>query len=65
MRCVKCNSNTSIIDSRKYHDSDKDFDFVNRQRLCKPCNHKFLTIEVSEETWVNVLNQKIKVVDEQ
>jgi transcriptional regulator NrdR family protein len=61
MRCVTCDSPTNIIDSRKYHDPKENFDFVNRRRLCKSCGHKFTTIEVTEDTWINILNQSGEV----
>jgi len=57
MRCVTCDSPTNIIDSRKYHDPNSNFDFVNRRRLCKSCGYKFVTIEITEDTWINILNQ--------
>lgn len=65
MRCIKCQSNTNIIDSRKYYDAEKDFDYVNRKRCCESCGHKFITIEISEETWINIHNSFSVVSDEQ
>lgn len=57
VRCPQCDSATNIVDSRKYHDPKELFDFVSRRRLCKSCNQKFITIEVTEDTWINILNQ--------
>ena len=61
MRCVTCDSPTNIIDSRKYNDPTAGFDFVSRKRGCKSCGHKFVTIEVTEETWIGILNQSGEV----
>jgi len=57
MRCVACDSATNITDSRKYNDPTQGFDFVSRKRVCKACVYKFVTIEVTEETWIGILNR--------
>ena len=57
MRCVICDTATNVVDTRKYNDPVQGFDFVSRKRLCKCCNQKFVTIEVAERTWIEILNQ--------
>ena len=57
MRCVTCDSATNIIDSRKYNDPKAQFDFVSRKRVCKSCGHKFVTIEITEDTWIDIFYQ--------
>ena len=47
MWCPECDGGTRTIDSRKYQDVSKTFDFVRRNRICRECELKFFTIEVS------------------
>jgi len=51
MWCPTCDKPTQITDTRKYQDVSQTFDFVRRQRVCRECNHKFVSIEVSQEVW--------------
>jgi len=51
MWCPTCDKPTQITDTRKYQDVSQTFDFVRRQRICRECNHKFVSIEVSQEVW--------------
>ena len=68
MNCVKCNSATSVVDSRplkfckKMH---RDASAVKRRRKCNSCGHRFNTIEqvLTEATVVKtvVVKETIKV----
>ena len=51
MWCPSCDKPTQVIDTRKYRDITDTFDFVQRQRVCRECGHKFLSIEIPQETW--------------
>ena len=51
MWCPLCDSLTKVIDTRKYRDITNTFDFVQRQRVCRECDHKFSSIEIPQETW--------------
>jgi len=51
MWCPHCDKPTQVIDTRKYQDVSQTFDFVRRQRICRECNHKFVSIEISQEVW--------------
>ena len=51
MWCPTCDKPTQVIDTRKYRDITNTFDFVQRQRVCKECAHKFVSIEIPQDTW--------------
>jgi transcriptional regulator NrdR family protein len=51
MWCPSCDKPTQVIDTRKYRDITDTFDFVQRQRVCRECGHKFASIEIPQETW--------------
>jgi transcriptional regulator NrdR family protein len=51
MWCPSCDKPTQVIDTRKYRDITDTFDFVQRQRVCRECGHKFSSIEIPQETW--------------
>ena len=60
MNCVKCNSATSVVDSRPQETSA-----IKRRRKCSVCGHRFNTIEqlLTETTVVKtvVVKEKEKV----
>tara|TARA_B100001063_G_C16402679_1_gene375606 strand:- start:173 stop:460 length:288 start_codon:yes stop_codon:yes gene_type:complete len=60
MNCVKCNSATSVVDSRPQETSA-----IKRRRKCGACGHRFNTIEqiLTETTVVKtvVVKEKVKV----
>jgi transcriptional regulator NrdR family protein len=60
MNCVKCNSATSVVDSRPQETSA-----IKRRRKCSVCGHRFNTIEqlLTETTVVKtvVVKEKVKV----
>lgn len=51
MWCPTCDKPTQVTDTRKYQDISQTFDFVRRQRVCRGCNYKFVSIEISQEVW--------------
>jgi transcriptional regulator NrdR family protein len=51
MWCPLCDSPTKVTDTRKYRDITNTFDFVQRQRVCRECYHKFLSIEIPQDIW--------------
>ena len=51
MWCPTCEKPTQIIDSRRYQDVSGTFDFVQRQRICRPCNYRFKSVEIPQEMW--------------
>ena len=51
MWCPSCDKPTQVTDTRKYRDITGTFDFVHRQRVCRHCDHKFLSIEIPQEVW--------------
>ena len=69
MNCVKCNSATSVVDSRplkfckKIHREETSA--IKRRRKCNSCGHRFNTIEqlLTEKTVVKtvVVKEKVKV----
>lgn len=46
MKCAECNSKTEILETRTYHDTEGNFDWVQRRRKCLSCGNVFKTIEV-------------------
>ena len=68
MNCIKCNSATSVVDSRplkfckKIH---REASAIKRRRKCNSCGHRFNTIEqlLTEKTVVKtvVVKEKVKV----
>lgn len=62
MWCPECDGGTRTIDSRKYQDVSQTFDFVRRNRICRVCEHKFFTIEVSQSIWDNYYNEQAQEV---
>jgi transcriptional regulator NrdR family protein len=43
VRCVKCNGETKVKDSRSHKNT------IRRRRICKKCEHRFFTFEVAEQ----------------
>ena len=68
MNCVKCNSATSVVDSRPLKFCKKvneETSAIKRRRKCNSCGHRFNTIEqlLTEKTVVKtvVVKEKVKV----
>jgi transcriptional regulator NrdR family protein len=40
-----------VIDTRKYQDISRTFDFVERRRICRDCGHRFSSIEITKDLW--------------
>ena len=51
MWCPHCDKKTAVTDTRRYRDISNTFDFVQRQRVCKECDFKMMSIEIPQETW--------------
>ena len=51
MWCPTCDKPTQVIDTRKYQDVSRNFDFVQRQRICRECKQRFQSIEIPQEVW--------------
>jgi transcriptional regulator NrdR family protein len=39
-------------DTRQWKDTARDFDWVERRRVCSLCNYRVMTIEMPKEVWV-------------
>jgi len=39
-------------DTRQWRDTDKDFYWVERRRVCAFCDYRVMTIEMPKEVWV-------------
>ena len=68
MNCVKCNSATSVVDSRPLKFCKKvneETSAIKRRRKCNSCGHRFNTIEqvLTEATIVKtvVVKETIKI----
>lgn len=51
MWCPTCDKPTQVIDTRKFQDVSRTFDFVQRQRVCRACGHRLQSIEIPQEVW--------------
>jgi transcriptional regulator NrdR family protein len=51
MWCPLCDKPTQVIDTRKYQDISRTFDFVERRRICRDCGHTFSSIEITKDLW--------------
>jgi len=60
MWCPTCDKPTQVTDTRKYQDVSQTFDFVRRQRVCRECNYKFISIEISQEIWDKYYSEEIE-----
>jgi len=56
MNCLKCNSSTSVVDSRPQETSA-----IKRRRKCGACGHRFNTIE-QVLTEVTIIQEVVKEV---
>jgi|TARA_A100001015_G_scaffold316246_1_gene430028 transcriptional regulator NrdR family protein len=66
MNCVKCNSATSVVDSRPLKfckKTHRDASAIKRRRKCNSCGHRFNTIEqlLTETTVIKTVVVKEKV----
>lgn len=51
MRCPECGAATRIKDTRQWRDSEKEFDWIERRRVCSSCPHRVLTMEIPKHIW--------------
>ena len=51
MWCPTCDKPTQVIDTRKFQDVSRTFDFVERRRICRECGYRHKSIEVPQEIW--------------
>lgn len=49
MKCLACDSDTQVIDSR---DSNRVRGAIRRRRKCKLCDCRFTTVEVIQSDWI-------------
>lgn len=54
MNCPQCESKTAVTETRHYEDPRGGFEYVQRRRKCLECGHKFVSVEVAMDTWINV-----------
>jgi transcriptional regulator NrdR family protein len=51
MRCPECGETMRTKDTRKWRDTDRLFNWVERKRVCTLCNYLVMTIELPKEVW--------------
>lgn len=56
MNCPECGDKVRCLDTRTYDEPSKGFEYVERIRECTSCGHRFVTIEVSVDVWVEQTN---------
>jgi len=42
-------------DTRQWRDTAKEFDWVERRRVCEFCNYRVMTIELPKEVWAKYM----------
>jgi transcriptional regulator NrdR family protein len=50
MRCPECAAAMRTKDTRQWRDTEKEFDWVERRRVC-PCGFRLMTIEMPKGVW--------------
>ena len=45
-------------DTRQWKDTARDFDWVERRRVCSLCNYRVMTIEMPKEVWAKYSEEK-------
>jgi hypothetical protein len=54
MKCALCGNASKVLETRKYNDPNRGFDYTERRLRCLNCDHRFNTIEVLVEVWIDV-----------
>jgi len=60
MVCPKCESRMGCNQTRNYTDPDRGFVYVERRRICGNCGHRMMTVELDQETYVRMTNERRK-----
>jgi len=63
MKCPECGWPMKTKDTRQWKDPARNFDWVERRRVCSLCNHRVMTIEMPKEVWVKY-SENVNVSDE-
>jgi len=58
MRCPECGWPMRTKDTRQWKDTARDFDWVERRRVCSLCNYRVMTIEMPKEVWAKYSEEK-------
>ena len=45
-------------DTRQWRDTSKQFDWVERRRVCSFCNYRVMTIEMPKEVWTKYTEEQ-------
>jgi transcriptional regulator NrdR family protein len=51
LKCPECLEPMRTKDTRQWRDTDKDFYWVERRRVCSFCDYRVMTIEMPKEVW--------------
>jgi transcriptional regulator NrdR family protein len=52
MKCPECLETMKTRDTRQWKDTIKNFDWVERRKVCARCNYRVMTIEMPKEIWI-------------
>ena len=58
MKCPECTAIMRTKDTRQWRDTSKEFDWVERRRVCLLCNFRVMTIEMPKEVWAKYTEDK-------
>ena len=45
-------------DTREWRDNDKEFDWIERRRVCSSCDYRVMTMEVPRSIWSKYVENK-------
>jgi transcriptional regulator NrdR family protein len=51
MKCPECAEVMQTKDTRQWRDIDREFDWVERRKICPACKHRMMTMEVPKSVW--------------
>jgi transcriptional regulator NrdR family protein len=51
MVCPECSNKMICNQTKNYHDEDKNFNYVERRRVCLSCGHRMMTVEIPQEVF--------------
>jgi transcriptional regulator NrdR family protein len=58
MKCPECKEVMRTKDTRQWRDLEKEFDWVERRRVCLPCGYRVMTIEMPKDVWTKYTEQE-------
>ena len=51
MKCPECKESMQTKDTRNWRDTDRQFDWTERRRVCSACDYRVMTMEIPKQVW--------------